>query len=95
MFRLLVNANVVSSSLILVTLVMDAIRSSETSVLTRTTRCQLLRKVLQLLVTVNVDPSSLVLVTLVMDAIRSSETSVLTRTTRCQFLRKVLVASYC
>jgi hypothetical protein len=36
--RLLVTANVVPSSPILVTLMMDAIRSSETSVLTRATR---------------------------------------------------------
>jgi hypothetical protein len=38
MFRLLVTANVVPTSPILVTLVMEAIRSSETLVLTRTTR---------------------------------------------------------
>jgi hypothetical protein len=37
-FRLLVTASVVPSSPILVTLMMDAPRSSETSVLTRTTR---------------------------------------------------------
>jgi hypothetical protein len=36
-FRLLVSANVVPSSPILVTLIMEAIRSSETSVLTRAT----------------------------------------------------------
>jgi hypothetical protein len=36
--RLLVTANAVPSSPILVTLVMEALRSSETSVLTRTTR---------------------------------------------------------
>jgi hypothetical protein len=36
--RLLVTANVVSSSLILVTLMMEAMRSSETSVLARATR---------------------------------------------------------
>jgi hypothetical protein len=36
--RLLVTANVVGSSAILITLVMEAILSSETSVLTRTTR---------------------------------------------------------
>jgi hypothetical protein len=35
--RLLVTANVVPSSPILVTLIMEALRSSETSVLTRTT----------------------------------------------------------
>jgi hypothetical protein len=38
MLRLLVTANVVPSSPILVTLMMEAIRSSETSVLTRATR---------------------------------------------------------
>jgi hypothetical protein len=37
-FQLLVIANVVPSSLILFTLMMEAIRSSETSVPTRTTR---------------------------------------------------------
>jgi hypothetical protein len=38
---LLVAANVVPSSLILFTLMMEAIRSSETSVLTRATRCHI------------------------------------------------------
>jgi hypothetical protein len=38
MFRLRVTANVVPSSLILVILMMEAIRSSETLVLTRATR---------------------------------------------------------
>jgi hypothetical protein len=37
--RLLVTANAVPSSLILVTLMMEALRSSETSVHTRSTRC--------------------------------------------------------
>jgi hypothetical protein len=36
---LLVTANIVSSSLILVTLIMEALRSSETSVLKGFTRC--------------------------------------------------------
>jgi hypothetical protein len=42
--RLLVNANVVPSSPICVTLMMEAIRSSETSVLTRTTQCHRRRR---------------------------------------------------
>jgi hypothetical protein len=37
-FRLLVTANVVPSSTVLVTLMMEALRSSETSVFTRATR---------------------------------------------------------
>jgi hypothetical protein len=39
--RLLVKANVVPSSLILVTLKMEALRSSETSILTRATQCNI------------------------------------------------------
>jgi hypothetical protein len=38
MLRLLVTANIVPSSLILVNLMMEAIRSSETSVITRATQ---------------------------------------------------------
>jgi hypothetical protein len=38
MLRLLVTVNVVPSSPIIVTLMMEAVRSSETSVITRTTR---------------------------------------------------------
>jgi hypothetical protein len=37
--QLLINCNIVPSSPILVTLMMEAIRSSETSVITRATRC--------------------------------------------------------
>jgi hypothetical protein len=40
MLRLLVSANVVPSSPVLVTLMMEVIRSSETSVFTRATRCK-------------------------------------------------------
>jgi hypothetical protein len=55
---------------------MEAIRSSETSVPTRDTG-----RALQLLVTANVIPSSLILFTLMIEAIRSSKTSVPTRDT--------------
>jgi hypothetical protein len=41
MLQLLVTANVVPSSAILVTLMMEALHSSETSVLTRATLCNI------------------------------------------------------
>jgi hypothetical protein len=41
MFRLLVTANIVRSSLTLATMMLEVIRSSETSVLTRATRCHI------------------------------------------------------
>jgi hypothetical protein len=81
-------ANVLSSP-ILVRLMMEAIRSSETSVLTRATwrntpeeailhshRCENLKSYIANVL------SSPILVRLMIDAIRSSETSVLTRATR-------------
>jgi hypothetical protein len=46
MLRLLVNANVVPSSPIPVTLMMEAIRSSETSIVTRVTWCNVPEDVL-------------------------------------------------
>jgi hypothetical protein len=89
---LLVTANVVPISPIRVTLMMEALRFSETSVLTIGTRRNIpeesilelnfLRRVLRLLVTVNVVPVSQILVTLMIEAIRSFDTSVLTRATR-------------
>jgi hypothetical protein len=42
LLRLLVSANVVLSSPILFTLMIEAIHSSETSLLTKTTRCNIL-----------------------------------------------------
>jgi hypothetical protein len=58
---------------------MEALSSSETSVLTHFV---FLRSVRRLLVTASVVPSSAILVTLMKEALSSSETSVLTRATR-------------
>jgi hypothetical protein len=85
--RLIVTAIVIPSSTILVTLMIEAIRSCEASVFTRAARRNIpediafLRSMLQLLVTVNVLPISPIFVTLIMEAILSPETSVLTRVT--------------
>jgi hypothetical protein len=74
--RLLVAASIVPSSPILVTLMKEALGSSETSVLV------FLRSVRRLLVAASVVPSSPILVTLMKETLVSSETSVLTRATR-------------
>jgi hypothetical protein len=71
--RLLVTASVVPSSPILVTLMMEALSSAETSVF--------LHSVRRLLVTVSIVPSSPILVTLMKEALSFSDTSVLTRAT--------------
>jgi hypothetical protein len=74
----------------LVTLKMEAICSSETSVITRATRYKVPEDIYhwyrrRLLVTVN-DPSSPIPVTLMMEALSSSETSFLSRATRRNIL---------
>jgi hypothetical protein len=87
-------ANVVHSSPIFVTLMMEALSSSEMSILTRATwhnipediilekgRFVFLLSICRLLVTANIVSSSPILVTLMMEALRSSETSILTRAT--------------
>jgi hypothetical protein len=75
--QLLVTAKVGPNSLILSTLMMEAIHFSETSFQknARITLATKLRSVLQLLVTAKVGPNSLILSTLMMEAIHFSETS--------------------
>jgi hypothetical protein len=79
----------VASSPILVTLMVEALSSSETSVLTRTTRpknpefANLHRQLREEIQSEGASvASSPILVTLMMEVLSSSETSVLTRTTR-------------
>jgi hypothetical protein len=73
--------SVVPSSPILVTLMKEALGSSETSVLTTAAATSNRRSVRRLLVAASVVPSSPILVTLMKEALGSSETSVLTRAT--------------
>jgi hypothetical protein len=82
--RLLVAASVVPSSLILVTLIKEALGYSETSVLARTTQrnipdeeIPILCSLRRLLVAASIVPISPILVTLIKEALGSSEKSVL------------------
>jgi hypothetical protein len=104
---LLVNSNVVPSSPISVTLMMEAIRFSETSFITTAIQrkipeygilqgqCFVHKKfvAVQLLVITKIVPSSPIPVTLTMEARRSSETSVATRATRRNIAKDVILHS--
>jgi hypothetical protein len=97
--RFLVKANVRPSSPIPVIVIMEALRSSEMSVLIRATRrniqadCILrrIRSVRRLLVTASVVRNSQNLVTLMKEALSSSETSVLTRAKRHNFPEDAII----
>jgi hypothetical protein len=84
---LVVTANVIPSSPILVTLLMEALSCSETSFLTRFERLNIQEHGIlhsqhrENLKYYNVVPSSPILATLMMQALCSSETSLLTRAT--------------
>jgi hypothetical protein len=75
---------------------MEALSSSETSVLTRTTQYfnVFLRSVRPLLVTNSVVPSSPILVTLMKEALSSSEMSVLTRATQRNVPEDTIILRY-
>jgi hypothetical protein len=85
--RLFLTANVVPSSPILVSLMIEEIRSSETSVLTRAPQRASVTSY-------GYVPSSPIFVTLMMEALGSSETSVHTRATRCNIPEDAILHSH-